>query len=265
MNGNKIIVALSVAAGVATSLGAYLMVRPSASSAISTGTFYSALILNIFAFCLFVGAAVLFVTSLNVYKTELRRAFAPIVVGIVLQAVAVLQLTVINLLDAWGSVYVSGGFIGLPFLLYGFVTYLGAAAFGKLVGTKGLSVRRWAVLPLSAVVPLLIAFLPHVASVDNELSYDIANFILGWSSMLLVASAVIFLRTSKKIGTHYAYAMAWLGVALLASGGALAISVSDRLTTLVNDPLSTPINIATIVTGFIWLKAGHSLSKTKEY
>lgn len=265
MKANKIIVISSIGLGVLFGL-ASLAVQPPASWASSLYAFHFSLSTNFLTFLLHLGAAALFIMSLSVYKEKLRRAFISIVLGVVLLAVGTLQLPILDTLDAWNSPYVANGIVGLPFLISGLVIYFGASKFGKLIGIGGLSANKFVVIPSSIALTIAMLYLPHVETMVPEMNYDVGNFVLGWTTTLLIASAVVFLRASRKIGAHYKQATTWLGLALLGSTSCLIIALIDtHISTAVRDPLTEFLNILTIVAGLIWLKAGYAFTKTKEY
>lgn len=265
MKANKCIVIGSIGLGILAAL-ATLAVQPPASWAASIGEFHFSLSANVLTFLLHLGAAALFLMSLTVYKEKLRQAFVGIVSGVVLLAFGTLQLPIIDTLDAWNSAYVTNGIIGLPFLVSGLIIYFGASKFGQLVGIGGISANKFVVIPSSIVLTIATLYFPHVETPVGELNFDVGNFVLGWTTMLLIASAVVFFRASRKIGTHYTSAITWLGLALLGSVSCLVIAIVDtHISTAVRDPLTQFLNFLTIVAGLGWLKAGYTFTKTKEF
>jgi hypothetical protein len=266
MKVNKIIALSTLVLGIVAAVLALVLVQPPSSWALSSQEFYFSLCANILTFVLHVGAAAFFLLSLTVYKAKLRTAFTGIVLGIVLIALGTLQLPVLDAINGWNSSYVTGGFVGLPFLLSGLLAYFGAAQFGKLVGTGGLAANKFVVIPASVATAALTLLIPHVETTVDELTFDASNFILGWTATLLIASAVVFFRVASKSGAHYKNALAWLSLALLGSTSCLIIAITDTLiSTAVRDPLTEALNILTIVAGLIWLKAGYAFTKTKEF
>lgn len=259
-------VTATIAAAVVGALVALLITQPPASWDHTTEAFYFSLMANTFTFNLHLGAALLFVLSLTVYKQKMRTAFLGLVLGIVLIALGTFQLPVLDALDAWNSFYVTGGIIGLPFLLSGLVAYLGVSTFGRLVGERNLLTNKLVTIPISVLIAGTSVLLPHVKTTVEEASFDASNLVLALTFTLLVASAIIILRTSSKIGTHYKNALRWTGIALLASSACIFVAVLDTLvSTATRDPLTEFLNILTIVAGFVWLIAGYLFIKTKEY
>jgi hypothetical protein len=266
MKINTKIAIATVAVGVIGAFVALVITQPPASWEHTTNAFYFSLMTNTLTFNLHLGAAFLFILSLSVYKQKMRTAFLGLVLGIVLIALGTFQLPVLDALDAWNSIYVTGGIVGLPFLLGGLVMYLGVSTFGRLVGERGLLSNKLVAIPISVVIAGTSMLLPHVETTVDEASFDISNLVLALTMVLLVVSAIIVLGTSQKIGTHYKYALRWTGIAILASSACLAIAITDTLiSTATRDALTEFLNILTIVAGFAWLKAGHLFMKTKEF
>jgi hypothetical protein len=266
MKINKIIAASAITAGLIGATIAYLIVQPPASWDHTVGEFYFSLMTNTFAFYVHIGAAILFILSLTVYKQMMRTAFSGIVIGIVLIALGMFQLPVLDSLDAWNSFYTSSGIVALPFLIGGLAAYLGASTFGRLVGERGLLTNKLFALPASLLLAATSIFLPHVQTTVDELSYDISNIVVALTFILLAAAAIIIFRTSRKIGTHYTAALRWTGISLLLGSAAMFVAFVDVLiSTATRDPLTVFLNVLTIVAGFTWLRAGYIFIKTKEY
>jgi hypothetical protein len=266
MKIKKIIATVSIAAGLIGAAIAYLVVQPPESWDHTTGEFYFSLMTNTFAFYVHIGAALLFILSLTVYKQMMRTAFSGIVLGIVLIALGMFQLPVLDALDAWNSFYTTSGFVALPFLVGGLVSYLGASTFGRLVGERTLLTNKLFALPASLLLAATSIFLPHVQTTVDELTYDISNIVVALTSVLLAAAAIVMFRTSRKIGAHYTAAVRWTGISLLLGSAAMLVAFVDVLiSTATRDPLTVFLNILTIVAGFTWLRAGYLFMKTKEY
>ena len=172
----------------------------------------------------------------------------------------------IDALDLWGSKYVTYGFVGFPFLLSGIFMYFGAATFGRLVGDKSLATKKWLILIVAALAAPLSSILPHVTTNTPEFAYDITNAIYVWIFVLDLAAATILWRVRERIGAHYKAATTWLSLAMLASVSCIFIAILDTyIYPTARSPLSQLMNIAVVVAGLTWLKAGYTFTKTKEY
>lgn len=266
MKTNKIIVFMSVCVGLLAAALTLLVNAPASWE----GTFFSfhfRLAANSLTFILHIGAAALFLLSLNVYREKLKRAFVRIVAGIVLIAVGMLQLPILDAFDKWSSMYVNSGFIGLPYLLGGLLVYLGVARFAWLLNSKSVFKHKLIVLPTIILLVGLSSFLPHAELVGiSDLSHDSLVGILSWTMFLLLAASVLFLVIRKNIGQHYKSAMLWSGIAALLDVVSLTVAIADTmLSPNAQSPLTQLLNVLTIVAGFAWLRAGYLFRATKEF
>lgn len=265
MKTNRMIVTGTIALGLLAA-AASLTIQPPASWYDTLAAFHFPLAADLLMAVLHAGAALLFILSLSAYKAKLRLAFAGIVLGIFLTGLSTAQLPFLDAFDLWSSTYVSSGIIALPFLVSGLAYYFGASSFGRLVGEKSIVTNRLAVIIAAIGLSLLSALVPHVRHDASEMSYDITNAIYVLILVLCIASAVVFMRARRRIGAHYEAAMAWLALALLSSGACVAIAILDRLLySEVRSPLILLFNIVIVVSGLVWLRAGYTFTRTKEF
>lgn len=245
---------------------ASLAMQPPAGWGGTLAEFHFPLAADIFMALIHIGAALLFILSLSAYKAKLRLAFAGIVLGILLTGLGTVQLPLLDAFDMWSSVYVSSGIIALPFLLSGLAYYFGASSIGRLVGEKSIVTNRLAVIFAAIALSLLSTLLPHAQTSTPEMTYDVTSSIYVWILVLCVAAAIVFLRVKTRIGAHYKTVMAWLSLALLSSAACVVVAILDRLFyDDVRSPLTLLLNIVIVVAGFVWLKAGYTFTRTKEF
>jgi len=216
--------------------------------------------------CLHVGAAVSFLTTLGVYKAQLRRAYLAIAAGIVVIAVGTLQVSIIGDLNAWHSAWVVRGGLILPFLCSSLILYLGIRYFAQLVGAKSILSRAMLIVPVAMIMSIAATFLPHVATTVPEIGFAIGNGITAWSGLLILAAAMLVLDVKQHIGVHYTHAMTALSLPFFTSFIILAVQFVHTLTsTSTTDLTSSLITIMAIVSGILWLRAGYAFVQTREY
>ena len=187
--------------------------------------------------------------------------------GIIFTALGTIQLPIIDALDLWGSPYVTTGIIGVPFLLAGFVIYLGASSFGHLVGDKSWLGRKWLIIPGGLVVGALLGtFLPHIPLPTKESDFDIAMSINFWMVALEFAATAIIFRIKQRMGAHYSKAVLYLGLALFTGTTAVLVATIDTFVSPnAHGPLMSAVNVLAIFAGWFWLTAGFAFARTKEY
>jgi hypothetical protein len=219
--------------------------------------------------CVYVAAAWLFLSSLSAYKLKLRVAYTIIAVAIVMTALGALQLAVIKGFDLISSPWAQSGGVVLPFLLSGLALYVGTRNIARLIGVKTILTRVWLVVPATIALCLLAAFLPHPPINTPEIETDIANGILLWTGVCNLVAALVVFRIHRQIGAHYTNAMAWLFVALISGFVVVVLAFTASLlaggTTGTEGVIDDIIDTLTIVAGFVYIKAGLALRKTREY
>jgi hypothetical protein len=267
MKTNTKIVVATIGLGLLAAV-ASLAMQPPASWSETMFAFHFPLAADGLMAILHIGAALLFIMSLSVYKTKLRLAFTGIAIGIMLIGLGMVQLPILDAYDLWETFYATSGVIALPFLISGIALYVGASTFGRLVGEKSLITRKTVVMTIAVVASLLSTLVPHPAlvSAGSEVEYDISNALFVWVLVLDFAAAIIFLRIRKSIGVHYTFAITWLSLALLSSVACLVLALLDAYTaTSVRTNVTLALNVMVVIAGFAWLKAGYIFTRTKEY
>lgn len=260
MSATSLVITAVLGAALAATLASLFLATP-ASWADGWLTFHLFIAVTSVQSCLHIGAAILFLLSIGVYKARLRYAYTMISVGIVLLAIGALQLPIIHAFDLWDTVWVTGGIIGIPFTLSGLAMYIGARGLARLIGIKTIYSRASIVVPIILVVCVLSTFLPHVTSPLPEMAFDMTNIILLWSGLLNLAAAFAVLAVARSTGVYYQSSMAWLAVSLMISSLILLLVVVRGLTTTSTQDVLT--DVLSVLGGALFMKAGYEFSKTK--
>jgi hypothetical protein len=212
---------------------------------------------------LHIGAAVLFLVAISVYKETLRAAFMAIAGGIVLVGAGLAQVVFINIFGLLQSPWVQYGGVMLPFVAAGLAIYFGVRSMARLVGVFSPLAKLRYVLPALFICVLIAGFLPHSASPLPELFFDVSNAISVWDVVLYGASLGLVLQIKQRSGEHYTESMAWLAIGL---GGSVVITLYVLLGTFITgaQPGGYVLDAIVVIGGLLYLKAGHSFVKTKE-
>ncbi|MDB5178802.1 MAG: hypothetical protein JWN01_745 [Patescibacteria group bacterium] len=211
-------------------------------------------------------AGLLFLTTLDVYKAGLRRAYAAIAAGIMLLGLASIQLPIISAFNLWNSAWATRGGIVLPFVLTGIITYSGIRSFARLINIRHWLTRFGLVLPMIASLCALSAFLPHVAANRPEIVFDISSAIIIWVSLFYAVCALTAAQIMRSVGAHYTQAMAWLVGGLATSSLVLAVAISHTfLISAEQGDSAILIGVLGLISGVLYLMAGYAFAKTREY
>lgn len=181
-------------------------VAPPQPFSLSNLTLFS---IPLFFTALHIGISWFYLTALRNFKSEVRRAFVVICIGILLFAVAFSHYALIS----------AFGLTEHPLLRYGGVTWLvsaplitifyGLVLYARQVGVKS-SLLRWpVVLGIFVASTVVVVVLPH-APVTDEFLFD---FWTTGAVMVLVFGTLGFWlsrKVAKVLTTAYAIPMRWL-------------------------------------------------------
>jgi hypothetical protein len=207
-----------------------------------------------------IGAAMLFVNGLGVFKQKLQRAYLWICAGLTLLGIALIQLPVLVALDLMESDWTENGGLTLPYVVAWFMVLTGLRLFARALGYHGW-LARWSVL-----VPVLLAVgvLAGLVSRDwSSLEYSNWSFAVNLVTFLIASfCGLLAIRIKWSAGPAYTNALAWFILPLLSSALAL-------LLTMVFDVFDVPADAAIIVpyvvAGALYVKAGYAFNKIREY
>lgn len=243
-----------------------LFVSTPPESHVSWLLFHAPLVLTLVYGCLHIGSAILFLRSLDAYKSELRRVYIAISIGIAVLAIGTLQVAIIAAFNWWNTPWAMDGYIVVPFLVAGMIVYIGARGLGKLISIKSLLVRSSAVLPSVFITSLLVVFIPHPTPTTTLVAYNASNIITTWTMLMFLAAGLTFVAIARHIGEHYKSTMRWLSWGFLTSTIVLASVVGHTLVVpnATNDFFTIVTDLIGVIAGLIYLRAAYEFAKTKD-
>lgn len=266
MQRNKIIIWATFILTLVVCLVGLTLPVPASWESLST-SFHQQLVFNVIMAFFHTGGAILFLTNLDVYKSQLRRAYTIMALGTLVTGLGTLQITLIIILDAWQTAYARSGITMVPFILTGILLYFGVRAFARTVGTKHILTHGWVVLPTSIGLAIAAAtLLPHIAGRIPEATLRALVGIDTWSGSLLLLTGMLVWVVRKHAGAHYTSAMTWLGRALFIAStvliyqGFYSYINSDNIWYM--DIIS---NGLVVLSGWFWVRAGYAFALTKYY
>jgi hypothetical protein len=212
-------------------------------------------------------AVTLFLAGINVYKSEMRRAYIVLSIGLLCFALAVAQLPIIGALNLWDTIWLNDGIVGIPFLLAGIIAYIGMRRLALLTGQRVWLTRPWAVVLTTLVLSVVLINLPHVMVAYPETSFDIGyGGVLPASVVFSMAAGLLALHVKRHIGSHYTVAMTWLYRGLVVNSIAIAVSVMAAYFSATAVDYWNVASYGTgILGGALLIVAGYMFVKTKEY
>ncbi len=209
---------------------------------------------------LYVGAAILFVIGLDVFKEKLRRAYAAICVGLVLYAIASVQVPLLvatGTLD--GSWALHGGLVA-PFALGAAMMFIGLRYFAQALEDKSVWTSMWAVFSVTIMLSVLFAWLARDWSqlTFGNISFgaNVANVCLGSVSLVLAV------HIRRLAGPAYRNALTWLVLAFAATWlGQFPSTIFE----LFDIPESAILALPVVITAALFVKAGYAFNKIREF
>lgn len=244
----------------------FALTLPVSASWTSSTNFHQQLVVNIVMAFFHTGGAILFITNLDVYKAKLRRAYITIAIGTIVTGAGTLQISILTILDAWTTPYAQSGLTMLPFVLSGVLLYLGVRSFARAVEIEHVFTRAWVVLPAALGLAVIGFLLPYT---PGPMPAATSHFLVGitiWSSSFMLFTGLLVLAVRKHTGALYYRAMTWLVKALFFAGFILFYQGAYTFVNVGNTwYLDLISNIITIISGWLWIRAGYAFALTKYY
>lgn len=261
MSARAMVIMVSVGLALAGALIAFLIPVP-ADWKTADLDFYWPIATSFTYTPLHIGAVVLFLMGLGAYKAKLRLAYALIVSGVIFTTLALAQIAVLSAFDLVDSAWVRRGGIMLPFMLTSLVSYIGVRSLTRQVGAQSILTKVTVAIAVVVGFIGITSLLPHAATDVPEKFFDIGNAILALHLSVNVMCVAMIFRISRHVGAHYTRAMAWLGVGFCGTVTVTLIALSAIL--MSSDIGFRVLGVAVIISGFIYIKAGHAFALTKE-
>jgi hypothetical protein len=164
--------------------------------------------------CLHMLTVWLFLAGLHNFKTTLRRPYIILCIGLIMTAVAQLQLPVAVIIGAlW---WITSGALLLLYIVPNVVIHIGIRSFAQLAGVKS----RWTsyrfAMPL-VLVPAIVSFALPVKLSAAAPTLQAAHFFVAlplWQACISIVGAYLVWRIKRTMGAAYASAMHWLFVGM---------------------------------------------------
>lgn len=180
------------------------------------------------------GIAWFYLSAVRNFKTQVRKAFAYITIGIAFLTVNFLQFIFILSFDLF-EIYPwlrHGGVTLLPALFYIFL-YAGIRKYALLLGIRSrLASLRWA--GLCAIALAAVSMLAPHSSVRNELHFDFFYSWLAGTVVMAFFVAGLSYKIKQSVTAAYARSMRWFNIyawlmAVSATGGIALVFVIGEL------------------------------------
>lgn len=266
MHKAKIIITISLVLAVVG--GTFALFIPQNEGEL-TGWGYHAFLSYSFVFTvLYLGAALLFITSLRHFRARPKVAYSFLCAGLILMVLAQSQLGIITYLNAWASGWVDSGLIMFPYLFGGLFVFIGMRLFSRLLKLNFFWNSFRYVMPLTAVAIIVAVFLPHTPDPDGlpEAIFDTALGFMVWNAVLSTCATIVTLRVKQTITPVFTKAMAWLFIALVVHTFAAWQIAAFQLIGFQHwyNTLGFVI-LPFIISGLFLVRAGYEFNKASEY
>lgn len=159
------------------------------------------------------GAAWFFLSSLESFKPNLRKAYILLCIGVAAFGISQAQLVPVSYLNAqW---WLSNGFFTLPYMTSFIFMFMGMRQFVKAIEFK----TRWVSLPIASAtsigVALLLAIVPHAPSPLSSSQYATVVIFTTIVSIFFAFAAGAAFALRREIGQLYVKGLTWLATGLV--------------------------------------------------
>ncbi len=217
----------------------------------------------------YMGAVLLFLLGLKQFTLRLKLAYVAICVGLIILAIAQIQLPLFQGLNLWSSSWVENGDIQIPYIIAGIIIFSGIRKLSKLLSIK-IFWNSWLISGATvAILTLLIYF-------GREMVYPYRsgqNIITGIPFILVLIppilfsiSALLILKIKQKTSATYTNALAWffmwMSILSIAQWQVVIFSIIGFDSFWVSQGY---FQLVYLFSGLILLKAGYTFNKIKIY
>jgi hypothetical protein len=203
-------------AAVLLSASTLLVATPTTTNPTS---FHASLLIETFLATISVAGGLLFLTSLGAFKVKLRVAYTLIAAGMVLYALALVQLPFLQAMNLFYSNYVTNGWLELMYVAAAILLLVGVLRYARLMQVRSKSLHPLTITTTAVVMAGLALLMPHSGNFYHTLfALEVNVSLVTISAVLLTFAAVALLLVKRAAGPAYTNALAWsfIGVGLLA-------------------------------------------------
>jgi len=213
-----------------------------------------------------VGAAWLFLTALPAFKSELRRAFLVICLGVTLLGLSLLEQPILEIFDLRQYPIVSILY-PLPILLAATLFHAGDALYVRLIGSKNFWTTVKPVLLGVVIFSLITWLLPHPPTTESETVHDVAAMIWGWITVMPVASAIILPMAVRSLPELYKTSARYLFWAMFPIIAVCTYQYAVRVVAgpFMTGPVAYALFLLVTIMGLGLLVAGYTFNKVSRY
>ncbi|MDZ7744157.1 MAG: hypothetical protein U5K77_00120 [Candidatus Saccharibacteria bacterium] len=165
--------------------------------------------LSVAATLLMFGAVPFYLSALKSFRTTIKKAYVVFCVGVILFAIAQIQIPIATVFNFW--LIVNSGAFMIPYVLAALFMYFGARRIAKILKLQTVLNSPTLIILTATALAGLSYFLPH--NPDNWLdtaSIKLSVGLVVWVSSNALATALLFFKITEKISDSYKPAMKWL-------------------------------------------------------
>lgn len=161
------------------------------------------------------GAAWFFVSGLDNFKAELRKAYVLLCIAVVAFGFSQSQLVLVAYLDAiW---WLTNGLFTLPYLLSFIFFFRGMRQFAKTLDIKTRWTSWWWAITASLAGAIVVILLPYAPTALTYVQHASTVGFITIDGIFFLFATMATLRIMREIGPMYKAAMGWLAAGLVAA------------------------------------------------
>ena len=180
------------------------------------GGFHITLAIEIVEAALYVFSALIFISSIQEFRNEMRKAYLTLAIGFCFLGLSQVQNPIFQALNQWASFWVLKGGLALPVLIASVLLFLGTKKFAELNNIKYSWASFGRIVLISALCAAVLHILPHRSDYNESLWGGWLNLSLTITSVsivLLAYALAIALKIRKEAVATFVNPWAWLIIA----------------------------------------------------
>lgn len=231
--------------------------------AIVSATVKPTLAITVFFATIHLGATWMFWKGLANFKDEIRRAYLPICLGIILVGVSLWQIPIAVSLGQDRSIWFQYVISGLTVPIAEGLVYVGIRRFAQIGGVKSRLLSARLLIALCVAAVLIVNSIPRPDSGVPDWALAISITILTTGAMITLVTARVTAIMRQSLSAVYKRPMAWFMAMLL-------MTTFTCVQYMVLQMIATPERpfepgglalLSIVISGFITLKAGTSFRR----
>jgi hypothetical protein len=176
---------------------------------------------------LLISATIIFELGVKGFRDRLKVTYLFICASMLMFAFGLVQVIILNSLNASGTTYAMLGGANAPYLIMSILAYLGVRLLAEQTLVKSIMLNPWFTFGLATAIGVLAALLPTPRDDSPEYTIHIAVSLSAVIAVIVGVVTAILIKAVGQVSALYKAALGWMGLYY----GVIAVAISTNLIT----------------------------------